>query len=349
MRNITPSRARTSALVTYLLVLSKASRPRESGRQADASGGGDENEGLQVVNGRLQQPPSAAYRRLHLLHVAHDVLSFLTVRLKDSAHSQGLVCDELALESLKGHAGIFMQLAACKDAKQSSSDSRHGFGISSSRDSSSSSTLPQVQAILGIWGRIGVFSKEKCADLRASNDKAGGDVFDLLLEKLAQDENQAALDEQKRKKEESKWFVPARHGVPNDPSAPWHELPATNGLYMKRTQGYMRAADLPQGGFPLKNGGKEADGEMEKAVTDLYQDVLKCFDKYVEPDEVRDVDALGNVVWKDAKRSTKNHWGFSYNRLAEKKARQSTVELEQDGDERDGQDDIARPAFGFKG
>lgn len=350
MRNITTSSARTSALVKYLLVLGKACRPRDSGAQVDVSSGGDENEGLQVVNGRSQQPPSAAYRRLHLLHVVHDVLSFLTTKLKDSAHSQGLACDDLALESLKGHAGIFMQLAACKDSWQSSS-TRPGFSSSRSsiRDSSSSSTLPQVQAILGVWERIGVFSPEKCADLRASNDRAGGDAFDLLIETLEKDEKQATLEEQKRKKEETKWIVPARHGVPNDPTAAWHELPATNGLYMKRTQGYMRAADLPHGGFPLKNVGKEADEGMKTKVKDLYRDVLECFDKYAEPDEVQDVDALGNIVWKDPKKPTKNHWGFSYDRLAEKKAKEQTAEVERDDDGEDGEDDMARPAFGFMG
>ena len=47
-----------------------------------------------------------------------------------------------------------------------------------------------------------------------------------------------------------------RHGVFNDPSAPWHELPATNGLYMLRTRGYpLRAAAFPQGGFGMENAG----------------------------------------------------------------------------------------------
>ena len=364
MRNITPSSARTSALVKYLLALGKASRPRESGAQVDVSSGGDEYEGLQVVGGKSQQPPSAAYRRLHLLHVVHDVLCFLTVKLKDPAHSQGLACDDLALRSLKGHAGIFMQLAACKDGPQHSSSSRPGFAYSSSRDSSSS-TFSQVQAILDIWERIGVFSKEKCADLRASNDQAANDNLDGIMEELERWRIEAAVEEQKRKKEETKWIVPARHGVPNDPTAPWHELPATNGLYMKRTQGEMRAADFPQGGYPLQNAGREADDDMKKAVTDLYKDALRCFDPYIEPDEVKDVDALGNIVWKDPNRPTRNHWGFSYEGLAKKKASEQmaseqmaseqAAEVGKEGDEHDGdendandeQDEMERPAFGF--
>jgi len=47
-----------------------------------------------------------------------------------------------------------------------------------------------------------------------------------------------------------------RHGVIEDPSAPWHELPATNGLYMLRTRGYpLRAAAFPSGGFGMENAG----------------------------------------------------------------------------------------------
>ena len=35
----------------------------------------DENEGLdRIVNGKVQQPPEPAFKRLHLLYILHDVL-----------------------------------------------------------------------------------------------------------------------------------------------------------------------------------------------------------------------------------------------------------------------------------
>lgn len=40
--------------------------------------------------------------------------------------------------------------------------------------------------------------------------------------------------------------------------------------------------------------------------------MLHCFDKHVVLEDVQDVDALGNIIWKNPERETRNHWGINY-------------------------------------
>ena len=47
-----------------------------------------------------------------------------------------------------------------------------------------------------------------------------------------------------------------RHGVKDDPDAPWHLLPAANGLKLREERGYpLLSRALPRGGYQLVNGG----------------------------------------------------------------------------------------------
>ncbi len=36
-----------------------------------------------------------------------------------------------------------------------------------------------------------------------------------------------------------------------------------------------------------------------------------CFEPFTKADEVQDIDPLGNKIWKDPERPTRNYWGFS--------------------------------------
>ena len=36
-------------------------------------------------------------------------------------------------------------------------------------------------------------------------------------------------------------------------------------------------------------------------------------------DKIKDVDALGNVIWKDPARPTRNYWGFDISKIEVKK------------------------------
>lgn len=51
----------------------------------------------------------------------------------------------------------------------------------------------------------------------------------------------------------------------------------------------------------------------------LYNEVIHCFDKYTKAEEVQDIDALGNIIWKDPERPTRNYWGFTLDGIDKRK------------------------------
>lgn len=283
------------ALTKYLLTLSKSCSPRPAGLLAEPLRSRDDDEGLgRTRDGNIMQPPDAAYKRLHILYIVHDVLSFLAVKSKDLQHAATYSrCDEAALETLKTHAGLLAQLAACSEDK-----SRPG-----------RATLELVRRVLQTWQKLNVFAAEACSHIQTKCEEASAISWNDLQQRFEAEEAQVLLDEQRRREEATKWTLPMQHHLPHDSTAPWHELPATNALYQKRTQGYPLQADgLPRGGYHLRNGGQQADDSLKADVEELHKEALRCFDKYTNADEVRDIDALGNIIWKD--RPTRNFWGF---------------------------------------
>lgn len=92
--------------------------------------------------------------------------------------------------------------------------------------------------------------------LKFACSRYGPKLHQVLAEHSLEDNKRA--EERKRHLEEvAKWTIPYRHCVKDDFDAPWHELPAANGLYMKSTRGYpLRAAAFPRAGYQVKNGGK---------------------------------------------------------------------------------------------
>ena len=294
-RYVTPSTARTAALTKYLLHLSKQCAPRGSGSRSESARPKDEDEGLgRMDDGKLMQPPDAAFKRLHLLYVVHDVLGFLAVKLKDPQHANKLRCETSTFETLKTHAALLAQLAACCE-----SNGRIG----------RITTLHSVRQLLKLWQKLSIFDPETCSKLETKCEEASNTPWNSLQQKLEADEAQAVLDEQRRREEARKWMLPMQHQLPHDSTAAWHELPAANALLQKRTQGYpLRAGDLPMGGYRLRNGGRLADNSLKVEVAELHKEALRCFDKYTNADEVQDIDAMGNIIWKD--RPTRNFWGF---------------------------------------
>ncbi|USW51318.1 hypothetical protein Slin15195_G046370 [Septoria linicola] len=104
----------------------------------------------------------------------------------------------------------------------------------------------------------------------------------------------------------------AKHGVKDDPNAPWHLLPAANGLKMREERGFpLLARAFPRGGYNLVNGGKLPSDDVRKEATGLLNEMRHCFDPFTRAEEVQDIDPLGNKVWKDPERATRNYWGFS--------------------------------------
>ena len=47
--------------------------------------------------------------------------------------------------------------------------------------------------------------------------------------------------------------------------------------------------------------------------------MLHAFDKYTIADDVQDVDAMGNIIYKDADRPTRNYWGWSLDLIDKRK------------------------------
>lgn len=295
IRNITPSTARTAALAKYFLQLSKSCAPKGTGSVVESARAKDEDEGLgRMSDGSLMQPPDAAFKRLHLLYIVHDVLCFLAVKLRDPQHASQLQCDDAASETLKTHALLLAQLAACFESK-----GRTG----------RSTTLDPVRRVVKLWQKLSILDPDTCSQVETKCEEASNAPWNSLQQKLEADEAQAVLDEQRRREEARKWMLPIQHQLPHDSSAAWHELPAANALLQKRTQGYpLRAGDLPIGGYRLRNGGRLADEALKADVGELHEEALRCFDKYTNADEVQDVDVMGNIIWKD--RPTRNFWGF---------------------------------------
>jgi hypothetical protein len=177
-----------------------------------------------------------------------------------------------------------------------------------------------VLDLLSLWKSSQVFSPDQIADMRKRIEQADGADWHSTLSRLAKADESKFDTHRKQQEDESKWILPERHGVINDPTAPWHELPAANGLYLRRKHGYpLRASAIPLGGIFLQNGGAEADPELKRDVMNLYNEVIRCYDKYTNPDEVQDVDALGNIIWKDPERPTRNYWGFTLDGIERRK------------------------------
>ncbi|EME43455.1 hypothetical protein DOTSEDRAFT_72741 [Dothistroma septosporum NZE10] len=173
------------------------------------------------------------------------------------------------------------------------------------------------------WQDLKVFDKDEIGRLTSAAKTIQDRDWNRTLIDLALDEQQRLNEEKKAEAEAYKWVLPIRHGVKDDPEAPWWELPAANGLYMKSTRGFpLRAAAFPRGGYELRNGGREADPDLKHEVTALHKELLHCFDDFTNPDEVQDIDALGNKVWKDPERPTRNYWGFTYDGV--EKARENS-------------------------
>lgn len=92
------------------------------------------------------------------------------------------------------------------------------------------------------------------ASLRGLAERCDEREWEQALDEVSALDDQKALDDQRAAAAASQWVLPKQHGAKDEP---WYELPAANGLYMRRTRGYpLRAAAFPQGGYYITNGGK---------------------------------------------------------------------------------------------
>lgn len=180
----------------------------------------------------LSKSLQSSTKRLHMLHIMSDIYLVL------QQHQDPVDVNWI----LRRHIPMLLTLATytdpVKDAK----------------------TYPGVMEVIGAWHDNQVFQPDEIMHLyervleaeAMSYSKSWEDVKAQIAGRqlrLAQD--------LERDVEDAKWVLPKRHGVPNDPTAPWYELPAANGLYMKRTRGYpLKSYALPQGGYELSSEGE---------------------------------------------------------------------------------------------
>lgn len=281
------------------MTLSKIFAPRDLDVRVDTNKQSDENEGLgNIVDGKVQQPPEPAFKRLHILYLVHDLL----MHSQSHARSNGGREQASSLAPLLAVVETLAQLAVC------------GCG------GKAANTCHVVLDLISFWEGAGLFSAQRVEQLRRTVHSADGLNWETALDRLARSDESRVGNERRQREDDTKWILPDRHGVLGDYTAPWHELPAANGLYLKRTRGYpLRANALPPGGAWVQNGGDEADPQLKQDVLDIFDEVVRCYDKYTPAHEVQDIDALGNIIWKDPERPTRNYWGFTLDGIDKRK------------------------------
>ena len=121
-------------------------------------------------------------------------------------------------------------------------------------------TYPEVMDLIGVWYDSQVITPDETVGLYERVLETDAMSYSRTWEQAkahVAEEETNLTQKLEREREEAKWVLPKRNGVPHDPAAPWYELPAANGLYMKRTRGYpMKSYAFPQGGYELDSGGE---------------------------------------------------------------------------------------------
>ena len=201
----------------------------------------------------MRKPPQPAAKRLHIFYIAAHTLSSLHSTRSDPRdvmhfrqHDHNII--DALLRKWTPRISTLAELAACKCSKG---------GVD---------MTPRIlHAVERLHGALNVLATNaEVFDLTAFRERvlrAQRTPWPELIEALSATGGSGTattLDSERLRLAEARrpHVSKERHGVIDDPSAPWHELPATNGLYMLRTRGYpLRAAAFPPGGFGMENAG----------------------------------------------------------------------------------------------
>ncbi len=239
MHYILPSRERHVAYCFYLETLCRTFTP---GTWAvKVSSGLDECCGLAAGSA----VPMSYRRRLHVLYILHDVLTTLWTKhfrlWAGKLESNMSVPDRTERDNARVAESVLkkcffkiFELAACGSADEpgSPNDELDRFLV----------------ALRHSW--LGK-EEEQLAALQTLSEKAearrhwAGMELDLVEEYFGSAAKSTSLP------------LAAKHGVKDDPDAPWHLLPAANGLKMREERGTpLLARALPRGGYPLMNAGE---------------------------------------------------------------------------------------------
>lgn len=292
--------SRTGEFKDVMIALSKRFAPREPGQRVDTTKPGPENEGLgKIVRGKVQQPPQPAFKRLHLLYILHDMLMHFHfyASLDGKAHKYWQVRFTQKLDhpdavvQLRPLATKLARLAVCGCTGKAAK------------------TKDAVLALVTAWKKHGIFTDEECDHISQLVSTASTMSWGAMLAKLAAEDDLAVA---RGEVEESfDWALTDRHSNVDNHEAPWHELPAGNALFMRFDRGYpMRSDAFDAGGYEFKDPGCRIDRQTADEIQDCYRDIVRRTGKYTDPELVDDIDAMGNIIWKDKTQNTRNYWGW---------------------------------------
>ncbi|PPJ58229.1 hypothetical protein CBER1_10212 [Cercospora berteroae] len=265
--------------------------------KSKTASGLDEVLGLSAT-GTTNHLPASHARRIHTLYIINEILvSLLELSRQDSRVGRQTTTDEErkyareALNSTKQCCLDLFEEAACITPLEAAKPKN------------------ALNDVLSNWTKnlAEVFTKPDIDRLRKLAENADNRKHDPSLKSL-----DLATQLLAQSAQSTRLILRNRHGVKDDPDAPWHLLPAANGLKLREERGYpLLSRALPYGGYQLANGGKPVNDQARKEAEGLLSEMLHCFDTHTKADEVQDIDALGNKVWKDPERPTRNYWGFT--------------------------------------
>ncbi|KAF2864570.1 hypothetical protein K470DRAFT_292191 [Piedraia hortae CBS 480.64] len=272
--------------------------------------------------------PCPEYRRLHLVYIVNDTFCAVETHLRAAPDAQKTVQYDTTRTLLKQIAPLLINVAALQTTDDVD-------------------TTDSLRAMLPIWQSLDLLTAEQTATQTTTlqttntNHQTPQTLTKATLQNLTILESTLKVIHSK-----ASLTLPLRHSNPHDPSAPWHALPAANGLYMLRTRGYpLRTYAFPAGGYQLRNGGQPPPPPLQNETKALHTEMLQCFSNPTSVDDISDIDELGNVHWKDPNRKTRNYWGFAVDEIE----RVESI-LEGFGGKGMGYDDLGeRRRFGRRG
>ncbi|KXT00421.1 hypothetical protein AC579_7009 [Pseudocercospora musae] len=267
-----------------------------------------------TATGEHVQRPYTSMQRLHMLYVVHDVMATLRGWIRDKTDAPAELHVEHfvgAVKAFKSHVPTLVAFVAARNLFPADN------------------ALQRLNKLIRQWEKMAWFDEDELVEVRKVVDTAKDTDHKDLVKQYRQDNQRRFADKtaqpntsdsaalitsnnEKPDDDPNPIVLPKRHGVKDNPEAPWHMLPAANGLYMKNTRGYpLKAAAFPKGGYEVENGGKEASPDLKKDIKHLHSEMLHCFDDFTAPDSVLDIDPMGNKIWKDPERDQRNYWGFT--------------------------------------
>lgn len=240
LRKVAGHYKRTTAVCAYLIELSLTITVPSTSDLARDNG-----------DPRLAQrrkPPNAVMRRLHMVYIVNDVVSTLAAALGSKD-----VKDAQAIKNSR-HAAFVHLKQTMRDLLE--------LVCASAEVDLPTSHYQRIRQITGLWEKAAYFPN--LDNLTAYLDKTSAPG--QSLDQDAKDDIEYRVGEKYRTQLRSVHFwITRRHGgevlrgnaESTSERVPWFNLPAANGLYLRRSRGYpLKAYALPVHGFEIEGGGE---------------------------------------------------------------------------------------------